>query len=181
MPKKETSLINPLFQRNFFKNLNVSYAKLGIVSGADPDILKRSGTLCRPSWWSTKEILSFRWSKKAKTTSETIRFWQNISISIFKCSPFLYTIKVCQSNLIRFSKFVNALIKKRKKLMQLSMRKEKLRKARLCFITGGFIKSFNMIINHFFVLQAHSQPNFCFLISGWRKKYQKGKKGTSNS
>ena len=164
MPKKETSLINPLFQRNFFKNLNVSYAKLGIVSGADPDILKRSGTLCRPSWWSTKEILSFRWSKKAKTTSETIRFWQNISISIFKCFPFLYTIKVCQSN-----------------LMQLSMRKEKLREARLCFIGGCFIKSFNMIINHIFVLQAHSQPNFCFLISGWRKQYQKGKKGTSNS
>ena len=51
-------------------------------------------------------------------------------------------------------------------LMQQSMRKEKLRKVGLCFITGCFRNSFNMIINHFFVSQAHSQPNFCFLISG---------------
>ena len=54
---------------------------------------------------------------------------------------------------------------KEKTLMQQSMRKEKQRKVGLCFITGCFIKSFNMIINHFFVSQAHLQPNFCFLIS----------------
>ena len=65
--------------------------------------------------------------------------------------------------------------------MQQSMREEKLRKDGLYFIAGCFIESFNMIINHFFVLQAHSQPNFCFLISGLQKKYQKGKKGTGNS
>ena len=53
--------------------------------------------------------------------------------------------------------------------MQQSIRKEKLRKVGLCFI-----KSFNMIINYFFVLQDHLQPNFWFLISGWRKKYQRG-------
>ena len=47
-------------------------------------------------------------------------------------------------------------------LMQQSMRKEKLRKVGLCFITGCLIKSFNMIINHFFVSQAHSQPNVYF-------------------
>ena len=58
------------------------------------------------------------------------------------------------------------------------MRKEKLRNVGLCFITGCFIKSFNMIINHFFISQAHSQPNFCFLIPGWRKKYQKEQLGT---
>ena len=35
-----------------------------------------------------------------------------------------------------------------------------------------------MIINQFFVLQAHSQPNFCLLISGCRKKYlSKGEVG----
>ena len=62
--------------------------------------------------------------------------------------------------------------------MQQSMRKEKLRKAGLFLITGCFIKSFNMIINHFLVLQAHLQPNF--LISGWHKKYQKWKQGTTN-
>ena len=84
MPKRETSLINLLFQRNFFKNLNVSSIKLGIVSGADSEILKRGGALC------------LRLSKKAKTAPETINFWQNIFISIFKLSPFLNTIKVCR-------------------------------------------------------------------------------------
>ena len=44
-------------------------------------------------------ILGFRWFKKAKITLETIRFWQNISISIFKYSPFLHKIKACQWNL----------------------------------------------------------------------------------
>ena len=62
-----------------------------------------------------------------------------------------------------------------KTLMQPPMRKEKLKKVELYFITESFVKSFNMLINHFFVLQAHSKPNFCFLISEWRKKYQKGK------
>ena len=37
----------------------------------------------------TKKIVGFRWSKKTKITLETIRFWQNISIIIFKFSPFL--------------------------------------------------------------------------------------------
>ena len=53
-----------------------------------------------------------------------------------------------------------------KVLTQQSMRKEKLRKVRLCFITGCFIRSFSMIINHFIVSQVHLQPNFCTLISG---------------
>ena len=48
--------------------------------------------------WPVKKILGFRWSKKAEITLETISFWQNISISIFK-----------------FSKFTNALIRKEKK------------------------------------------------------------------
>ena len=48
--------------------------------------------------------------------------------------------------------------------MQPSMRKGKLRKVGLCFITVCFIKSFNIIINNFFDSQAHSQPNLCFLI-----------------
>ena len=39
--------------------------------------------------WPAKNILGFRWSKKAEITLETISFWQNISISIFKFSPFL--------------------------------------------------------------------------------------------
>ena len=48
----------------------------------------------------TKKILGFRWSEKAKITLETISFWRNISISIFKFSPFLYTVKAWQWNLI---------------------------------------------------------------------------------
>ena len=119
--------------------------------------------------WPIRKILDFRWSKEAKITLETISFWQNISISIFKFSSFLYAMKACEWNLINFLKFVNALITKEK------MRKEKLRKVGLSFTIGCFIKSFNMIINHFFDFQAHSQPNFCLLKSGWRKKYQKGK------
>ena len=96
---------------------------------------------------STKKILGFRWSKKAKITLKTISFRQNISSSFFKFSPFLCTMKACLWNLINFSKFWNALIRKEKKtLMQQSMRKEKLRKVGLCFITGCFIKLFNMII-----------------------------------
>ena len=39
--------------------------------------------------WPAKKILCFRWPKKVKITLETIRFWQNIYISIFKFYPFL--------------------------------------------------------------------------------------------
>ena len=39
--------------------------------------------------WPAKKCLGFRWSKKAEVTLETLSFWQNISISIFKFSPFL--------------------------------------------------------------------------------------------
>ena len=38
--------------------------------------------------WPTKKSLGFRWSKKAKITLETTSFEQNISISIFKFSPY---------------------------------------------------------------------------------------------
>ena len=62
--------------------------------------------------WATKKLLGFRWSKKAKITLEAISFWQNISISIFKLSPFLCTIKACQWYLINFWKFTNPLIRK---------------------------------------------------------------------
>ena len=41
--------------------------------------------------WPAKKILGFRWSEKVEITLETISFWQNISISSFKFSPFLLT------------------------------------------------------------------------------------------
>ena len=59
--------------------------------GADPEISKRDGALCRPPQL-TKKLLGRRCSKKTKLMLETISFWQNISIIIFKFSPFLYTI-----------------------------------------------------------------------------------------
>ena len=65
--------------------------------------------------WPMNEILGFRSSKRAKITLETIKCWQNISMSIFKFSSFLHTMKACQWNLVNFSKFTNALTKKEKK------------------------------------------------------------------
>ena len=77
---------------------------MSLLSGVDPEILKRvsgggGGELhIGHHGWLAKKKLGFRWSKKAKIILETISFWQNISISIFK-----------------FSKFTNALIRKEKK------------------------------------------------------------------
>ena len=134
-------------------------------SGADPEISQRGAFYVDHHGCTMEKILGFRLSKKAKITLETISFWQNISISIFKISPLLYTMKAGRWNLINFSKFANALIRKQKKTLMLqSIRKEKLRKLGLCLITGCFIKPFNMMINHFLILQAHSPPNFCFLF-----------------
>ena len=134
-----------------------------------------------------KKVLAFRWSKKAKITLETISFQQNISISFFQFSPFRYiqserlpktSFKLLSNQMfqivIKFFKICKRLDKVREKtIVQQSMRKEKMRKVGLCFC---FIKSFNMIINHFFVYQAHSQPNFCFLIikRGSRERKQLG-------
>ena len=73
-----------------------------MLARADPDILKKKGMgalYVSHHGWSTKKVLGFRWSKKAKITLETISFWRNISISFFKFSPFLYTIKACQRNI----------------------------------------------------------------------------------
>ena len=75
-----------------------------------------------------KKILGFRWSKKAKITLQTISFRKNIFIKIFKFSPFLYTMKACQWNLINFSKFANALIWKEKSTYAAVNEKKKLRK-----------------------------------------------------
>ena len=128
--------------------------------------------------WLTKKILDFWWSKKAKILLETISFWRNISITIFKFFPFLYTMKACQWNLINFSTFANALIRKEKKNLRSSQLKKYLRKIgpKTCFTTGFFLKSINMIINHFFCFASTLAAQFLpFLISGWRKKYQKEK------
>ena len=105
---------------------------------------------------------TFSVSEGLKRPKYPNHFYQLFQIfSIFRYNESLpvksyHFFKICK----RFDK------EREKTLMQQSMRKEKLRKVGLCFITGCFIKSFNMIINHFFVLPAHSQPNFWFFISG---------------
>ena len=50
--------------------------------------------------------------KKNEITLETTSFWQNISVNIFKFSPFFF-----KKNLINFSKFTNVLIRKEKKIL----------------------------------------------------------------
>ena len=64
--------------------------KYAVNSGGSGDFGKgwRSG-------WPTKKILGFRWYKKTSIMLETISFWQNISISIFKFSPFYHFFKIC--------------------------------------------------------------------------------------
>ena len=135
---------------------------LHALPGADPEIWKGVALSVGNHGWPTKKTLGFRWSKKAKITWETISFWHNIYIKISKFSPFWYTMKACQWNLIKFSKLANALIRKEKKRFCSTQWEKKLRKVGLSFITGCFVKSFSMIINHFSVSQAHSQPIFCF-------------------
>ena len=76
---------------------------------------------------------------------ETISFCQNIYICIFNFFLFL-SLKSYQ-----FYKIYQDFDRTREKtLIQRSMRKKKLRKVRLCIITGCFLKSFKMIINPIF-------------------------------
>ena len=49
--------------------------KIRLYTGADQEILKRGGVLCRPPWLVDEKILGLRWFKKAKITLETISFW----------------------------------------------------------------------------------------------------------
>ena len=114
-------------------------------------------------------MFGFRWSKKAKITLETVCFWQNISVSISKFSPFLYRMKSYQ-----FPK--NALIRKENQSYSSQWEKKKW----TLFITGCFIKPFKIINFILFITQAHSQRNYRFLLSGWRKKYKKEKLGMAN-
>ena len=62
---------------------------------------------------------------------------------------------------------------KDKTLMQQSMRKEKLRNLGLCFITGCFIKSFNMITIFLFCKLIHS-PIFAFWYQDDKRNIKSG-------
>ena len=125
--------------------------------------------------WLTKKILGFGSSQKTKITLENISFWQKYFYQRFQ----IFSIYIYSDNLpiksYRFFKICKRLDKEREKaLVQQSMRKEKTRKVGLCFC---FMKSFNMIMNHIFVLQAHLQPNFCFFDFRMTQEISKGEVG----
>ena len=71
-----------------YKDYSDSY-QFSKETGADPEILERRRFYVYHYDWSAKKILGFRWSKKVEITIETIHFWRNISIIIFKFTPFL--------------------------------------------------------------------------------------------
>ena len=128
--------------------------------------------------WPTKKILSFRWSKKAKITLEATCFWQNISICILKFSSiFIYngSLPMKSYQIFKISKRFDK--EREKTLMQQSMRKEKQRKVGLCFITGCFIKSFNMIINHFFCFASSFAAQFLIFDVRMTQEISKGEVG----
>ena len=134
-------------------------------------------TVYKPSWLDNKEDFSFHMVQKGQNNARNYKFIAKYFHQYFQ----IFSIFISSEGLPMI--FTNALIKKTEEtLIEQSMRKEKLRIARLSFIVGCFIKSFKMIINQFFfVSQAHLQRSFCFLLSEWRKKHQKGKLGTTNS
>ena len=114
--------------------------------------------------WPTKKLLGFRWSKKAKTTLETI----SIRISIRNFQHFqLFSIFIYNEILpvkYQFFKTCKCFDKEReKKLIQQSMRKEKLKKVGLCFITSYFIISFNTIIKGTLMQIWKSQSMFVLM------------------
>ena len=92
--------------------------------------------------------------------SETISFWQNISVNVFKFSVFINNESLPLKS-YQFFRIYKSFDKEREKaLIQQSMRKEKLREVGICFITGCFLKPFKMIINHFFYFASSFAVQF---------------------
>ena len=80
----------------------------------------------------------------------------------------------------QFFKIYTCFDKEREKtLMRQSMRKEKLRKVGLCFTTGCFIKSINLIINHFFCFVSSLAAQFLHFDIRMMQEMSKGEVGNS--
>ena len=97
------------------------------------------------------------------------RYFQIFSIFIYNESLPMKSyqfFKICK----RFDK------EREKTLMQQSMRKEKLRKVGLCFITDCFIKSFNMIINQFLFRKLIRSPIFGFWYQDDARNIKRGRR-----
>ena len=72
----------------------------------------------------------------------------------------------------QFFKIYKRLDEEREKaLLQQSMRKEKLRKVQLCFITGYLIKAFKMTINHFFFIRSSCSQDFFYFASSFAAQF----------
>ena len=121
------------------------------------------GGLCRcgyrnlENWGRYMSAIVVSWQKNwfpdglklPKITLETTCFWRNISISIFKFSPFLYTMKSSRWNLVNFSKFTNA--------------KENWEKMNFVFLTSSLMKPFKiMIICFFYFARSIAIFAFCY-------------------
>ena len=96
--------------------MNGETRKISLYTEADPEILKRGGAFyVGHHGWTTKKILGLRWFEKAKITLETISFWRNISISIFKFSQiFIYNESLPMKS-YQFFKIYKHLVRKEKK------------------------------------------------------------------
>ena len=99
--------------------LNIRF--LDVIPGVDPEILKKEALYISHHGWLTKKKKIFRWSKKAKITSEAVSF------NIFKLLPFLkrrqYILSPIKS--YQFFKIYKRFYKKKeKKLIQQSMGKK---------------------------------------------------------
>ena len=90
-----------------------------------------------------KKILGFRWSKKGQNNVGNYTFLAKYFYQYFQIfSIFIYNENLPMKS-YKFFKACKRIDKKREKtLIEQSMRKEKLRKIGLCFITGCFIKPF---------------------------------------
>ena len=105
--------------------------------------------------WPKKEILGFRWSKKAKITLETNVFGETFP-TVF--SNFLHFNESLPMKSYQFFKIYIRFYKKwEKTLMQQSMGKEKKKKFGPCLNFMSFSSR-----DFFSTLPAHSQRNFCF-------------------
>ena len=79
------SILGPILFNIFINDLLLSIENAELHNFADDNTI----SCTEKSWLAGEKNLDFRWSKKAKITLETISFWQNVSISILKFSPFL--------------------------------------------------------------------------------------------
>ena len=155
---------------------DTNYFNMYSHTGMDQEILKKGGALCRSPDFRFQMVL------KTKKTLETVSFWRKTFFNFF--FPYLYLMKTCRWNLINFSKFTNAFIKKKNiqlTLIQQSMKKENWEKldfaleqnifySHLKYQSFFFNRSF---CSRFFILQP-------FFDTWWHKKYQKGELGTAN-